>query len=85
MPFEELHRALVLLGGRKSGKGSQISTLAGLRVDFSGVKPVFARGQFANHFSFPPSPRLKKYVFLFSEMSQLPCPDSSKPMPRHGS
>lgn len=47
--FEKLDCALMFAGGGQRGKGAQVSTVARLRVFFSGVQAVFARFQFADH------------------------------------
>jgi hypothetical protein len=49
MPLEILHGAFVLLGGRARFEGAEIAALAGLRIHFTGIKPVFAGLQFADH------------------------------------
>jgi hypothetical protein len=42
MPFEILHGALVLFCCRTGFEGSKVAALAGFRVDFAGIQPVFA-------------------------------------------
>src|SRR5690349_823677 len=49
MPLEILHLALVLFGLLACGEGAKIAALAGLGVNFSRVKAVFAGLQFADH------------------------------------
>src|ERR1700726_4737923 len=49
MPFEILHRTLVLLGGGAAIEGAQIAAAAGLRVHIARIEPVFAGGQLADH------------------------------------
>jgi hypothetical protein len=49
MPLEILHGALVLFSGRARFEGAEIAALAGLRVHFSGIEPVFARRQLSDH------------------------------------
>jgi hypothetical protein len=47
MPFEILHVPLVLLRGCTRFERAEVTTLAGFRVDFPGIEPVFARLQFS--------------------------------------
>ena len=47
--FEELNRTLVLLRRRARVEGAQIAPPPRSRVDFSRIKPVFARFQLADH------------------------------------
>ena len=47
--FEKLHRALVLLGLRARTEGAEVASLAGARVAFAGIQPVFTRLEFADH------------------------------------
>src|SRR5262249_36280815 len=47
--LEILHGALVLLRGGAAGKGAEIAPLAGVRILFARIEPVFAGGEFANH------------------------------------
>src|SRR6266446_8267956 len=49
MPLEILHLALVLFRSRARFEGAEIAALAGLRIDLSGIEPVLARLQFADH------------------------------------
>src|SRR5205085_5526543 len=49
MPLEILHRALVLFRRRAGFEGAKVAALAGFRVDFAGIEPVFARLQFSDH------------------------------------
>ena len=49
MPLEILHGALVLFSGYARFEGAEIAALAGLRVQFSGIEPVFARLQLSDH------------------------------------
>src|SRR5439155_12339478 len=55
MPLEILHLALVLFRRRPRFEGAEIAALAGLRIDLSGIEPVLARSQFADHGTPPPS------------------------------
>src|SRR5215831_1949251 len=47
--LEILHGALVLLRGGTAGKGAEIAPLAGLRILFTRIEPVFSGREFANH------------------------------------
>jgi hypothetical protein len=49
VPFEILHCALVLLGGRSGLEGAEIATTLRLRIDFSRVQTIFARTELAYH------------------------------------
>jgi hypothetical protein len=49
MPFEILHGALVLFRRLPRFEGAEIAALAGLRIYFPGIEPVFAGLQFADH------------------------------------
>src|SRR5690349_13409502 len=49
MPFEVLHRALVLLRRGARFESSKIPALARFRIDFAGIEPVFAGLQFSDH------------------------------------
>jgi hypothetical protein len=49
MPFEILHGALVFFRRRAGFEGSEVTSLAGFRVDFAGIEPVFPRLQFSDH------------------------------------
>ena len=49
MPLEVLHGALVLLRGLERGEGSEITPLAGLRIDLAGIEPIFSRAKLADH------------------------------------
>src|SRR5207244_5649389 len=62
MPLEILHLALVLFRRRPRFEGAEIAALAGLRIDLSGIEPVLARSQFADHGTPPPSriPRINR-------------------------
>jgi hypothetical protein len=42
VPFEKLHRALMLLGGRFGIECSQVSALSGFRILLPRIKTVFA-------------------------------------------
>jgi hypothetical protein len=42
MPFEILYGTLVLFRCRTGLEGSKVAALAGFRVDFAGIQPVFA-------------------------------------------
>jgi hypothetical protein len=42
MPFEELHRALVLLCGFERLEGTEVATVTGARILLSRVEPVSA-------------------------------------------
>jgi len=42
MPLEELHRALVLLGGRPTAERTKIAAPPGLWILLAGVEPVLA-------------------------------------------
>jgi hypothetical protein len=42
MPFEILYGTLVLFRCRTGLEGSKVAALAGFRVDFTGIQPVFA-------------------------------------------
>src|SRR5882757_9017821 len=55
MPLEIPHLALVLFRSRARFEGAEIAALAGLRIELSGIKPVPARLQFADHGTPPPS------------------------------
>jgi len=46
MPFEILHRALVLLGGGAAGEGAEVAATAGLRIFLARIEPVLAGRQF---------------------------------------
>jgi hypothetical protein len=48
-PFEELHRALVLLRGRARFESAQIPTPAGPAIDLSGVEAVTAGSELPDH------------------------------------
>ena len=62
MPLEILHVALVLFRSRARFEGAEIAALAGLRIHLSGIEPVLARLQFADHDTLPPSriPRINR-------------------------
>src|SRR6266516_3786129 len=62
MPLEILHVAFVLFGRRARFEGAEIAALAGLRIHLSGIEPVLARLQFADHDTPPPSrtPRINR-------------------------
>src|ERR1044072_8516381 len=49
MPLEVLHVALVLFRRCTRLEGAEVAALAGFRVDFAGIEPVFARLQFSDH------------------------------------
>jgi hypothetical protein len=49
MPLEILHGAFVLFGRRARFESAEIAPFAGPGVHFAGIKPVFARLQFADH------------------------------------
>jgi hypothetical protein len=49
MPLEILHGALVLFGRRPRFEGTEIAPLAGFGIQLSGIEPVFAGLQFADH------------------------------------
>lgn len=49
MPFEKLHRTLVLLCRGAGLEGTKVSTFACLRVLFPRIQPVAARGEFSDH------------------------------------
>src|SRR6266404_1618026 len=49
MALEILHLALVLFRSRARFEGAEIAALTGLRIDLSGIEPVLARLQFADH------------------------------------
>src|ERR1700680_3084468 len=60
LPLEILHRALVLFRRGARFEGAEVAALAGLRTDLSGIEPVFARLQFADHDTPPPSRRASR-------------------------
>src|SRR5450755_1222852 len=49
MPLEILHVSLVFFRSRARFEGAEIAALAGLRIHFSGIEPIFARLQFSDH------------------------------------
>jgi hypothetical protein len=49
VPLEILHVALVLFRSLPRSEGAEVAALAGLRIYFSGIEPVFAGLQFADH------------------------------------
>src|ERR1700687_408903 len=49
MPLEILHVPLVLFRRRARFEGAEIAALAGFRIHFSGIEPIFARLQFSDH------------------------------------
>jgi hypothetical protein len=49
VPFEILHSAFVLFGGRARLESAEITPFAGLRIYFPGIEPVFTGLQFADH------------------------------------
>src|SRR6476469_8992820 len=51
VPLEELHGALVLLGGRPRPEGSEILPLSGSRL-LARVEPILTIREFANHANF---------------------------------
>ena len=48
-PLEELHRALVLLGGGAVGEGPQISPAPALGIPLARVEPILAGGELSDH------------------------------------
>jgi hypothetical protein len=49
MTFEELHGPLVLFGGLARFESSEVPPLAGLRIFFTRIKPVFSGTKFSDH------------------------------------
>lgn len=49
MPLEVLYLPLVPFGSRARLESTEITPLAGLRIDLTGIQPVFAGAQFADH------------------------------------
>jgi hypothetical protein len=49
VPLEILNVALVLFRRRAGFERTEIAALAGFWIDLAGIKPVFARLQFADH------------------------------------
>jgi hypothetical protein len=49
MPLEILHGALVFFCRRARLEGAEVAALAGFRIYFSGIEPVFAGLQFADY------------------------------------
>jgi hypothetical protein len=53
LAFEKLNGAFVLLRFRARRKRSEVPPLAGFRVELSGIEPILAGFQFADHGSAP--------------------------------
>jgi hypothetical protein len=53
MPLEILHVPLVLFRRGARFEGAEIAALAGFRIHFSGIEPIFARSQFSDHGTKP--------------------------------
>jgi hypothetical protein len=55
MPLEILHGTLVFFCRRARLEGAEIAALAGFRIRLAGIEPLFARLQFTDHGTGPPS------------------------------
>src|SRR5947207_6739338 len=53
MPFEKLHRALVLFGSLQALECTEVAPLPRLRILLAGIQPITARAQFPNHRNRP--------------------------------
>src|ERR1041385_8465895 len=76
VPFEKLHRALVLLRGGAASERAEVAAPAGARISFAGVEPVAARLELSNHGEFSAGLDRRRYSQFETRLTS-----ASRPLP----